>query len=87
MELKKLVEQTFQNAPPHRQKLIVDYNRQGTGTILDDKRSLSSYSTIRNYTNIFLVLKTAYIVYVQDPDGRMHEIDVPAIEPKVTIFK
>ena len=86
LELKQIISKRIHNTPPHRQKLIIDYRGQGTGTILDDDKSLSHYSSVQNGSVLFLVLQIPFKVYVQDPRTKIYDIEIPSSNPEVCIL-
>ena len=83
LDTKRKLHKKLPDTPPFRQKLIVDYRGSGTGTVLEDGRLLSSYPNIRNGSVIFLIVQAPWIIYVQDPENKIHEIEIPSNTPKV----
>ncbi|XP_019852957.1 PREDICTED: alpha-protein kinase vwkA-like [Amphimedon queenslandica] len=80
LDAKRLLHTKRADFPPHRQKLFIDF-RGGSGTPLKDEKTLSSYPTIKSGSTIVIVIDLPWKLYVQDPHGKIYDIEIPSSEP------
>jgi hypothetical protein len=75
-KLKELIHQKKASFPPYKQKLVHDR------TELEDSKKLSNYSGLGDKSVVNLVVRSLWLLYVQTPDGKIHEVEVPSTKPE-----
>ena len=85
MDAKRSLHAKRADFPSHRQKLFIDF-RGGSGTLLKDDRTLSSYPSVKSGSTIVIVIDNPWKLYVQDPHGKIYDIEIPSNEPLVCTY-
>ena len=52
-------------------------------TVLEDAHKLTHYPALSDGAIIFLIIRTPFKLYIQDPLGKLHEITIPSQTPEV----
>lgn len=63
--------------------LFLQYLTLEDETVLEDKKHLTEYTSLKDGSIIFLVVHTPFKLFVKDSQGNMYEIIIPSTTPEV----
>ena len=78
LDLKERIHGKMPSADVYLQRLALQDK-----TVLEDANKLTHYPALSDGAIIFLIIRTPFKLYIQDPLGKLHEITIPSQTPEV----